>query len=118
MSSNTSMPTSDPAQIRLWAASQHASPAELLPGHVDSVPCTLHFFIPGDSSHQPRLRLIGWDDFFAAFEAHGLSFVYEILPDGRPGKRFEILQIEDKAPGAAVREDPVHDSDSAQEYAE
>ncbi len=116
MTQRTSFPTSDPDQIRLWAASQKAMPAELLPGIVDAEPTQLHFFIPGDSTHQPRLRIVDWDHFLAAFRAYGLSFVYEILPDGRPGKRFEILQVEDTTQGALPRPAPVHDSDTAHEY--
>ncbi len=108
MASLTSRPTSDPHQIRLWAAAQNAMPAELLPGSVDAEPAQLHFFIPGDSTNQPRLRIIGWEDFFAMFKAHGLSFVYEILPDGRPGRRFELLQIQ---PDPNAQQS--HDSDHA-----
>jgi hypothetical protein len=103
MSNATSRPTTDHHQIRLWAYSYNAMPAELLPDHVNCVPTQLHFFLPGDHSHQPRLRIIGWEDFFAAFEAHGLSFAYEILPDGRPGKHFELLQIEDRSPTGSMR---------------
>ncbi|ADW68471.1 hypothetical protein [Granulicella tundricola] len=118
MNSSTSRPTTDHNQIRLWASSQNAMPAELLPGHVDSVPTQLHFFIPGNQSHEPRLRIIGWEDFFAAFEAHGLAFVYEILPGGKPGRRFELLQIEDKSPAAQQADALPHDSDTAQQSAE
>ena len=119
MRCTTSKPTRDPGQIRLWAASQNAMPAELLPGLLDSEPSQLHFFIPGISSHQPRLRIIGWEDFFAAFEAHGLTFVYEIHPDGRPGKHFELLQAEGKSPADVIdHQNGPHDSDSAPEYAE
>ena len=112
----SSKPTQDQSQIRLWAASQHAMPAELMPGLVDSEPAQLHFFVPGDSNHQPRLRIIGWDDFFAAFEAHGLSFVYEIQPDGRPGRRFELLQVEGQSPADMIqKQEGPHDSDTAVE---
>ncbi len=116
--SNSSRPTTDQHQIRLWAASQHAMPAEILPGLVDAEPAQLHFFIPGDSSHEPRLRMLGWEDFFAMFAAQGLTFVHEILSDGRPGRHFELLQVEDATPGMKPRQAPVHDSDTASEYAE
>jgi hypothetical protein len=114
MTESVSKPTTDRNHIRLWASSQNAMPAEVLPAHVNSAPTQLHFFIPGDESQQPRLRIIGWDDFFAAFEAHGLCFAHEILPDGNPGKRFEILQIDENSPAHKH----ILDSDSAPDYAE
>ena len=115
--SRTSRPTRDREQIRLWAAFQKAKPAEVLPGHIDAEPSQLDFLLPGEPTLQPRLRIIDWDHFFAAFEAHGLTFVYEILPDGRPGKRFELLQVEELAPNATHASSGTHD-DTAGEYAE
>jgi hypothetical protein len=107
-----SHPTTNQNEIRCWASSQKAIPAEILPGLVDAVHTELAFFIPGQTGAQPKLRIIPWEHFFASFEAHGLAFTHELLPTGGPGPRFELLQIDAKAPDRG-RPHPEHDSDTA-----
>ena len=107
-----SRPTTNHNEIRCWASAHKAMPAEILPGRVDAEPAELAFFIPGQTGAQKKLRIISWEDFFANFEAHGLSFTHELLPNGGPGSRFELLQIDAKAPNRAAHQ-PHHDSDTA-----
>jgi hypothetical protein len=107
-----SSPTTNPNEIRCWASANKAMPAEMLPGHVDAEPTQLDFFIPGQTGLQRKLRIISWEHFFASFEAHGLSFTYELSPTGSPGPHFELLQSDARTPSQR-RNPPVHDSDSA-----
>ncbi len=89
----TSKPITDPEEIRSWARRHNAVPCELLPHIVDGEPAVLCFMYETQARERNDVRLILWDDFFAKFDALGLSFVYD---EAVPGSN-EILQIEEKS---------------------
>ncbi len=87
-------PTTNHKEIRIWAESKSALPVEVLPQIVDSVPAVLRLMFPVQIEHCSEARPISWEEFFAKFDALGLTFVYD---DGATGYN-EILQIEEQSP--------------------
>ena len=84
-------PTSEHAEIRRWAESQDAKPAQLNQYVFDSEPAVLHFVF-GDAAIDPNsLQLVSWEHFFATFDLLGLALVYDETP------WFEFLQVEVKS---------------------
>ena len=87
-------PITDHEDIRRWAESQGAIPAEVLPHVLDSEPALLRFMLKGQAASKIDVRPISWEEFFAKFDQLGLCFAYN--PD-KP-EQNEILQIEEKSP--------------------
>lgn len=90
-------PTTDPNEIRRWAQSQDAAPAEIIPYVFNSEPAVLRFMFGGTPSAR-ELKPISWDNFFAHFQAMGLAFVYEVDESARPTGLYKLLQNEDLSP--------------------
>ncbi len=90
----TAKPTTDHDEIRSWAGRHNAVPCEVLPHIVDGEPALLCFLFEAQARDRSDIRLIPWEDFFAKFDALGLSFVYD---EAIPGSN-EIVQIEEKSP--------------------
>jgi hypothetical protein len=86
-------PTTDHQEIRRWAKSKGAVPVEVLPSGIDSEPALLRLMLK-EQTKDRQVRVIGWDDFFAKFDALGLAVVYD---DGSTGYN-EILQRDEESP--------------------
>lgn len=84
----------DHDQIRSWAAVRQASPAELPPHYHDGEPSELRFMFLDCTDNDPRLKPVSWEYFFRKFDLLGLAFVYEDEDSGRPGKSYQLLQID------------------------
>ena len=91
-------PTTDHNEIRHWAESQNAKPAEVIPYVFDSEPTVLRFMFGKVPAGQPELKAISWENFFAHIEAMGLTFVYEVDASDVPTGGYQLLQIEAKSP--------------------
>lgn len=87
-------PTTYHKEIRFWAEARSAVPVEVLPQVVDSVPTVLRLMVKAQIADHPDVRPLSWEEFFAKFDALGLTFVYD---DGATGYN-EILQIEERSP--------------------
>ncbi|WP_447002217.1 hypothetical protein ACRAKI_21035 [Saccharothrix isguenensis] len=82
-----SLITTDHEVIRKCAERRGARPATL-PGHGDRT-AVLRLDLPGYGSH--NLRHIGWDEWFAMFDARRLHFVYRHQrSDGSPSNFFRL----------------------------
>ncbi|MFD1145571.1 hypothetical protein [Saccharothrix hoggarensis] len=82
-----SMTTTDHEVIRRWAEQRGARPAAL-PGHGDHME-VLRLDLPGYGSH--NLRHVGWDEWFAMFDARRMRFVYrQQRSDGSPSNFFRL----------------------------
>lgn len=79
-------PTSSHSEIRRWAESQNARPAELHQNVFDSEPARLHFVFGETSLPTDQLKMISWEQFFAVFDLLGLALVYDETP------QFEFLE--------------------------
>ena len=86
-------PTTDPIEIKAWAKQNRAVPVEVLPSGVDASPAVLRIMLASQVSDRREVREIGWEDFFAKFDALGLAFVYD-SDDGYN----ELLQQEERSP--------------------
>lgn len=86
-------PTTNHKEIHRWAESQSAVPAEVLPHIVDSEPALLRFMLKAQIRDHLNIREISWEEFFAKFDALGLTFVYDNELTGYN----EILQREDES---------------------
>ena len=85
-------PTRDHDEIRQWAASRNAVPAERKPRTFDSEPAILTFLFEEKREAMEDVAEISWEHFFALFDLMGLSLVHD--DDGM----FELLQIEKRSP--------------------
>ena len=70
-------PTSDHEEILSWAQLNAAVPAEVLPAIVDSIPPLIQLMRKEQATKRRDMRIISWEDFFAKFDALGLSLVYD-----------------------------------------
>jgi hypothetical protein len=69
--------TTDHETIRRWAEARGGTPARVKStGHGSDDPGILRIDLPGDGP-DPNLEPISWDDWFRAFDANGLAFLYE-----------------------------------------
>jgi hypothetical protein len=84
----------DHDEIRRWAASCQAVPAEVSTGEHDSQLPDLRFMFLDGSPNQPQLTPIAWEDFLAKFDLLGLVLVCEDNPGGRPGKAYDLVRSE------------------------
>jgi hypothetical protein len=81
-------------EIRQWAASCQAVPAEVSPDRQDSrVPIIQFMFLDG-SPNQPELTPISWEDFFSKFDLLGLVLACEDNRSGEPTKAYELFPLE------------------------
>ena len=87
-------PTTNHKEIRHWAESHSAAPAEILPLLVDSEPALLRVMLRAQIEDHANARALPWEEFFARFDALGLTFVYD---DDSTGYN-EILQREEESP--------------------
>jgi hypothetical protein len=94
----TSMPCTrritDHAEIRRWAASCQAVPAEVSAGEQVSPFPALRFMFLDGSPNQPQLIPISWEDFLAKFDSLGLVLLCEDDPAGLAGKEYELVRSE------------------------
>jgi hypothetical protein len=84
----------DHAEIRRWAASCQAVPAEVSTGEQDSQLPALRFMFLDGSANQPQLTPIAWEDFLAKFDSLGLVLLCEDDSAGLPGKEYELVRSE------------------------
>ena len=99
-------PTTNQSEIRRWAKKFGAVPIERLPAGVDGEPALLDMMLKEQVPDRPNVRMISWDDFFAKFEALGLSFVYD---DACCGYN-ELLQREGHSPYRHVNHQARHEN--------
>lgn len=83
-------PTTDHEEIRRWANTVGAKPAEVSPNIFDGEPAILRFVF-GSVLAGAEFRVISWDNFFALFDAMGLALVYDESP------QYQLLQVEEKS---------------------
>ncbi len=83
---------SDHDEIRRWAASCQAVPAEVSAG--EHAPPILRFMFLDGSPNQPELTPIAWEDFLAKFDLLGLVLLCEDHRAGQPGKGYELVSSE------------------------
>ena len=70
--------TRDHDEIRKWAESRGAVPAEVARTHKDGEPGIIRFEFPHAKNHNDEaLRQISWDDFFKKFDENGLELLYQ-----------------------------------------
>jgi hypothetical protein len=96
-------PTTDHAEIRVWAERHKAVPAEILPQHLNHEPMVLRMMLPQMAADHSDVRVLTWDEFFAKFDLLGLTFVYD---DDRGGYN-EFLQIDARNPYRSSRNQPI-----------
>ena len=89
-------PTTDHADIRFWAATHNAQPAEIRPLVFDGQATVLRFLFDDVPTDQAEIRPLSWDAFFALFDAMGLALVYEVDESGRTGQDHEFQQADTK----------------------
>ncbi len=77
-------------EIRKWAASCRAIPAEVSPDLDDGRFPKLRFMFLDGSLNQPELMPISWEDFFAKFDSEGLVLTCEDNPSGEPTKLYRL----------------------------
>jgi hypothetical protein len=77
--------TRDHEEIRRWAESRGAVPAEVASTHKKDEPGILRFEFPkAPNRHDDNLREISWDEFFKKFDENNLELVYqEKTADGK-----------------------------------
>ena len=83
----------DHAEIRRWAASCRAVPAEISGKQETPFPALRFMFLDG-SANQPQLTPIAWEDFLAKFDLLGLVLLCDDDPAGLPGKEYELVRSE------------------------
>lgn len=79
-------------EIREWAASCQAIPAEVSPGGEGGQSPNLQFMFLDGSPNQPEITPISWEDFFARFDLEGLVLACEEIPSGEPSKSYELVR--------------------------
>ena len=93
---NGPVATRDHDLIRTWARRRHAEPAtgEATPSGpataaIEDTGAGIRFNFPGSG----RLRPISWDEWFANFDRHQLTFVYE--DQSESNATYRIVKTED-----------------------
>ena len=82
-------PTRDHEEIRRWAATYNAVPAEVRQFKHDGEPSRLRFLFGHATTGTPELRPISWEDFFARFDLMELEIALYDAPE------FEIITQKD-----------------------
>jgi hypothetical protein len=96
--SSSSMPLSrritNHDEIRTWAASCQAVPAEVSPGREDEPLPIIRFMFLDGSPNQPELTPISWEDFFSKFDRLGLVLLCEDNASGESVKAYDLQPSE------------------------
>lgn len=89
--------TQDRETIIAWAERRNAHAARVVgvhadaPDHAEAQVGALRLGFPGYASTE-KLEPMSWDDWFAAFDAQGLTFGYrETTADGTPSNEYALL---------------------------
>jgi len=82
--------TTDHDIIRRWVEERGGCPAHVKRTGADGDPGILRIDFPGFSG-QKSLEKLGWDEFFEAFDANELAFVYQDRTRGGQPSRFNKL---------------------------
>ena len=82
------LPTRDHDIIRLWAARNYATPAQMHIRKFDGQPAVLHFIIGEPQEQMIDLITISWASFFAQFDLLELAFAWD-----ENSTRFTIVKI-------------------------
>jgi hypothetical protein len=100
MSKQTSKVTTDHEVIRRWAEARGARPARVRGTGGPGDPGILRLDFPTDGP-DPKLEEISWDEWFRAFDANQLAFVYEDkTADGKPSNFNKLVSratVEERA---------------------
>ena len=83
------LPTQDHKEIRHWAKTYGAIPAEIRRLKFDGEPSILYFLFGDLREGTPELRPIFWDDFFARFDLLDLSLAYD-----ESSPQFHIVKLD------------------------
>jgi hypothetical protein len=84
--------TRDHDEIRKWAETRGAVPAEVARTHSDDEPGILRFCFPkAVNKKNSNLREISWDDFFEKFDSSDLELVYQEKTAGGRRSNFNKL---------------------------
>ena len=90
---NALLPTCDHDEIRRWADSNDAVPAEIRPRVFDGTPALLYFLFGDAKAGTDDIKPITWEDFFARFDLLELSMAFV---DDAPN--FVIARVEPSTP--------------------
>jgi hypothetical protein len=83
--------TTDHDEVRRWVEERGGCPAHVRDTGSEGDPGVLRIDYPGFSG-QDTLEPISWDEFFDAFEANGLAFVYQDeKKDGEPSTFSKLV---------------------------
>ncbi|HEV7666238.1 MAG TPA: hypothetical protein VGQ62_22075 [Chloroflexota bacterium] len=83
--SKSAVATIDHERIRTWVDERGGCPARVKGTERGDDPGLLRIDFPGYSGEE-TLECITWDEWFRAFDNHGLSFLYEPEPQSRFNK--------------------------------
>lgn len=83
--------TQDHDVLRIWAAKNDASPAEIAPFVFDSEPTILTFLI-GNSEGTAEIHPISWESFLVRFDLLELSLKYD-----NQSPRYELVRVEKRS---------------------
>lgn len=94
--------TQDHEEIRQWAESRGAKPAEVASTERSGQTGILRLEFPGaTNANDSALKEISWDEFFEKFDASGLALVYqEETADGEKSNFNKLVHPENATPGA------------------
>ena len=93
--------TTDHEEIRRWAESRDAKPAEVASTHNDNEPGILRFQFPRSRNrNDANLREIGWDEFFQKFDESNLSLLYQEKTSTGKKSNFNKLVHPENARGS------------------
>ena len=86
--------TTDRAEIRKWVEARGGKPAHIKRTGRSRDPGILRIDYPGFADEE-ALESLSWDDWFRAFDAHDLAFVYQEAVKGGQKSRFSKLVARD-----------------------
>ena len=92
--------TQDHDEIRKWAESRGAKPAEVASTEKNGQTGILRLEFPKAKNHNDSaLKEISWDEFFEKFDASGLALVYqEVTKEGAESNFNKLVHPDDAAP--------------------
>jgi hypothetical protein len=105
--------TQDHDEIRKWAESHGAVPAEVESTEKKGEPGILRFMFPKAKNHNDgALKEISWDDFFEKFDENGLELIYqEVTAAGEKSNFNKLVYPEnDKSSGSKTKSGSSHKS--------
>ncbi len=91
--------TQDHDEIRQWAESRGALPAEVASTETANQTGILRFEFPkATNANDSALKQISWDDFFEKFDQSGLALVYQdVTADGEKSNFNKLIYPEDES---------------------